>query len=65
MALGKKVHSYFDMDELKRQIPIQNGGKLVDNIVRVCRNFLAFKCKKEDFMKNCEYESTMSKLVCE
>ncbi len=26
MALGKEVHSYFDLEELKRMSPIQNGG---------------------------------------
>ena len=51
MALGKKVHSYFDMEELKAQMPIQNKGKSAQNIAGVCRDFLAFKGKKEDFMK--------------
>ncbi len=26
IALGKEVHSYFDLEELKRMTPIQNGG---------------------------------------
>jgi hypothetical protein len=51
MALGKKVHSYFDMSELKAQMPIQNDGKSAQNIAQICRDFLAFKGKKEDFMK--------------
>lgn len=51
MALGKKVHSYFDEAELKAQMPIQNNGKSAQNIAQVCRDFLAFEGKKGDFMK--------------
>jgi hypothetical protein len=58
MALGKKVHSYFDLAELKQQMPIQNGGKSARNIAQVCRDFLAFDGKKEDFMKT--YQSKIS-----
>lgn len=35
LALGKEVHSYFDLDELKRLSPIQNGGKSAEAIARV------------------------------
>jgi hypothetical protein len=45
------VHSYFDLKELETQMPIQNNGKSAQNIAQVCRDFLAFKGKKEDFMK--------------
>ena len=51
MALDKKVHSYFDMNDLEAQMPIQNKGKSARNIAQVCRDFLVFKGKKEDFMK--------------
>jgi hypothetical protein len=57
MALGKKVHSYFDMDELRNQLPIQNKGKSAQNIAQVCRDFLAFKGKKEDFIKTYHYKA--------
>ncbi len=40
MALGKKVHSYFKLEELKRLTPVQNGGASAMNIANVCRNFL-------------------------
>ncbi len=40
MALGKKVHSYFDIDELTRLAPLQNGGISAINIANVCRNFI-------------------------
>ena len=65
MALGKKVHSYFDLEELKRQMPIQNGGKSARNIAQVCRDFLAFKGKKEDFMKTYDFKISDRTLIHE
>jgi hypothetical protein len=50
IALGKKVHSYFDVEELKRLAPIQNGGTSAKNIARVCSNYIEFEGKKEDFL---------------
>jgi hypothetical protein len=41
MALGKEVHSNFSSDELRRLLPIQNGGRSGANIARVCREVLA------------------------
>lgn len=55
IALGKKVHSYFDVDELHKLAPIQNGGTSARNIANVCRNFLEFKGPKEDFVKNFKF----------
>ena len=63
MALGKKVHSFFDMEELKRQMPIQNGGTSAKKIAKVCRDFLAFEGKKEDFMKSYHFNVTQKELV--
>ena len=61
LALGKKVHSYFDLDELKSQAPIQNEGTAAKNIAQVCRDFLNFEGKKEDFMKTYQYVSHKTK----
>jgi len=58
IALGKKVHSYFDVEDLKRLAPIQNGGTSAQNIARVCRDFLEFNGKKEDFTKQYQYTAT-------
>ncbi len=41
MALGKEVHSNFPIDELRRLLPVQNGGGSAGNIARVCREVLA------------------------
>lgn len=40
IALGKEVHSYFDLDMLERLAPMQNGGVSGQNIARVCRHIL-------------------------
>jgi hypothetical protein len=56
MALDKKVHSYFDLDELKQQMPIQNGGKSAQNIAQICRDFIVFEGKKEDFMNEYQFK---------
>ncbi|HEY4149400.1 MAG TPA: hypothetical protein VGM41_10740, partial [Chitinophagaceae bacterium] len=40
IALGKKVHSYFDVGKLKRLTPVQNGGRAAVNIAEICRNYL-------------------------
>jgi len=39
LALGKETHSDFDMDELRRLMPIQNGSAAL-NIANVCRRLL-------------------------
>ncbi|MEZ4516557.1 MAG: hypothetical protein R3C44_06865 [Chloroflexota bacterium] len=40
LALGKEVHSYFDVDMLKQMVPLQNGGTSGRNIAEVCRHML-------------------------
>jgi hypothetical protein len=39
LALGKEVHSYFDLEELKRLLPLQ-GGMAARNIAEVARGLL-------------------------
>ena len=51
LVLGKKVHSYFNLDELKRLAPLQNGGMSAKNIAQVCNSYIKFAGKKEDFLK--------------
>jgi hypothetical protein len=59
IALGKKVHSYFDVEELKHLSPIQNNGTSAKNIAHIVRNFVEFEGKKEDFAKQFYYEPQM------
>ena len=40
LALGKEVHSYFDLGELRRLLPLQGGGAAA-RIAGVCRSLLA------------------------
>ncbi|WP_374685994.1 hypothetical protein [Promineifilum sp.] len=40
IALGKEVHSYFDLAMLKRLMPMQNGGTSGRNIAQLCRHIL-------------------------
>lgn len=40
IALGKEVHSYFDLEELHDLAPIQNGGQSAAAIAGVCREYL-------------------------
>ncbi|MDX2001032.1 MAG: hypothetical protein SFW35_01240 [Chitinophagales bacterium] len=51
MALGKKVSSYFDINELKRLQPIQNGGRSAENIATICRAYVDFKGTGKEFLK--------------
>ena len=36
LMLGKETHSDFDMDEMRRLMPVQNGSA-VSNIADICR----------------------------
>ena len=40
LALNKKVHSYFDIEDLKRLAPVQNGGVSALKISNICRELL-------------------------
>jgi hypothetical protein len=42
VALGKETYSDFDMDELRRLMPLQNGSAALD-IANVCRRVLEEK----------------------
>ena len=50
IALGKKVHSYFDVEELKRLAPVQNGGNSAAVIADICRRYIEFKGTRDEFL---------------
>jgi hypothetical protein len=56
LALGKKVHSYFDIDELKRLAPQQNGGVSALNIANVCMDLLKPQTKEKQLYEYYELE---------
>ncbi len=57
LALGKKVHSYFKLDELKRLAPLQNGGTSARNIANICRAYVEFEGQRDDFLKQYLYRA--------
>lgn len=50
IALGKQVHSYFDLDELNSLLPIQNGGSSAENIANICRDYVLDTGSKDMFI---------------
>ena len=56
LALDKKVHSYFDVEDLKRLVPIQNRGKSAENIARICKEYIEYKGSPVNFLKNFRME---------
>ncbi|HTD39187.1 MAG TPA: hypothetical protein VK671_01105, partial [Mucilaginibacter sp.] len=56
LALGKKVHSYFDLEELKSLLPIQNKGTSSKNIANICRAYVEFEGNHKDFLKQFTYK---------
>ncbi len=50
LALGKKVYSEFNLEELKRLLPIQNGGTSAKNIADVAKKILRSEEKSPLFL---------------
>jgi hypothetical protein len=50
LELGKEVHSYFDLDELKRLAPMQNNGTSAKRISDVCRSYVDYSGDKNYFL---------------
>ena len=51
LALGKPVHSYFDVDDLRRKLPWQNGGSSARRIAAICRGFSRFDGSGPAFLR--------------
>jgi len=47
LALGKEVHSYFDVDELRRLCPVQNGRTSAWRIANACRELLGLQVNRQ------------------
>lgn len=52
LALGKKCHSYFPLDEIKAKTPVQTGGRSAKIIADLCDTYINYKGSLEDFLKN-------------
>ena len=51
LALGIPVHSYFDIEDLKRKLPWQNGGTSARRIADLCREFVGFEGSGPQFLR--------------
>lgn len=51
IILGKKVHSYFDVEELRRLTPIQNNGTSAKRIAEICEGFINYKGSGAEFLE--------------
>lgn len=51
LELGKEVHSYFDIKELKKLAPLQNNGTSGQNIAGVCRGYIEHKGDGNSYFK--------------
>lgn len=47
LALGKECHSYFDLGELTKLAPLQNGGRSAFHIAAVCEELLQAAGRRE------------------
>ncbi|HEY8930032.1 MAG TPA: hypothetical protein VIM55_12615 [Mucilaginibacter sp.] len=65
IALGKKVHSWFDTNELYKLMPVQNNGTSAENIANVCRAYLAFKGPGASFLREYDYQPVPSERQAE
>lgn len=50
IALGKKVHSIFDVEKLKKMAPVQNRGNSAGNIADMCRRYIEFGGSRDEFL---------------
>jgi len=57
IALGKKVHSWFNVDELMKLAPNQNGGVSANKIAQICRAYI----KHNDKSGNFDLQKTVNK----
>jgi hypothetical protein len=66
LALNKKVHSYFNVEDLKRKAPIQNGGRSAEHIAEICRSYIEFKGSLNKFLQNQlpSLEAEYQKIAC-
>jgi hypothetical protein len=51
IALGKPVHSYFNIEVLKKQLPIQNEGTSAMLIASMAREYVDFNGDGKEFLK--------------
>jgi hypothetical protein len=65
IALGKKVYSWFDVDELERLLPLQNGGTSARTISGICRSYALYKGSKHNFITHYKISRHITELPVE
>jgi hypothetical protein len=63
LALGKQVYSDFNLDELNKLLPIQNGGKSALIIAQIGRKLLAEQYMESEEIKNKVQKISKFKLI--
>ena len=61
MALGKEVHSAFDIEDLKKLTPLQNSGTSAERIAKIALSLLQpYKVKPEDTHEEYELKEALN-----
>jgi len=60
IILGKKVHSYFNLSELNKLVPIQTGGNSARMIADICRGYIEFRGNGSAFLKQYTSPNSLS-----
>ncbi len=60
LALGIPAHSYFDIEDLQRKLPWQNGGTSARRIADLCRRFVGFAGSGPQFLSAHHSEKAVS-----
>lgn len=60
IAIGKKVHSWFNVDELKKLTPLQNGGSSAKSIAEICRRYALHTGDRKAFSMSQPVEERIS-----
>lgn len=55
LVMGKTIYSYFPIEELEANKPLQNGGKSAEIIAQIAREFIAFEGDKRQFIAQSDY----------
>jgi len=59
IALGKPVHSYFNIEVLKKQLPIQNDGTSSQSIAALAKEFVDFNGSGQEFLHQYNLENIL------
>ena len=65
IGLGKKVHSFFDLNDLRKKSPVQNGGRSAAHIAEICRRYIESNKSEKGFLQELpSIEAHYQKIAC-